>query len=148
MPHNRGSQETLNKREGHLLNASLQIDYTHVSGKKWDAMRPDEYISMMSDPGFLGDPLLQTQHLLGMSKWEKITDDYIVGHHQLRAAHLRYADESRAVEEMRGHSHATNEHYYRKVDGEWKFAGLKPYIRWNEYEFEHVFKGFQAPKRT
>lgn len=118
-----------------------------MSGKKWDSMKADEFISMMSDPGFLGDTLLKTQHLLGMSKWTKMSDDFIIGHHQLRAAHLRYTDETHAAEEMRGHSHATNEHYYRKIDGVWKFAGLKPTVRWNEYEFESIFKGFKAPRR-
>lgn len=39
----------------------MQIDYTHVSGRKWDEMDADEFIVMMSDEGFLGDPLLKTQ---------------------------------------------------------------------------------------
>ena len=43
--------------------------------------------------------------------------------------------------DRRGHGHATNEHFYRKVDGVWKFAGLRPTVRWNEYDFERVFKG-------
>ena len=123
-----------------------QIDYTHVMGKKFERMPVDEYIAMISDPGFLGDPLLQAQHLVGMSKWEKLDDDFIVGHHQMRAAHMRYTDETRAHEEMRGHSHASNEHYYRRMpDGTWKFAGLKPSIRWNESNFRHVFRGFEVP---
>lgn len=43
---------------------------------------------------------------------------------------------------LRGHSHATNEHYYRKTSDEtWKFAGLKPRVNWNEHEFEKGFKG-------
>ncbi len=117
-----------------------------MSNEKWDAMPADEYIKMVSDPGFLGDPLLKTQHLLGAVRWEKVSDDYIVGHHQLRAGHLRFTDETHSVEEKRGHSHATNELYYRKVSGMWKFAGLKPEVRWNEYEFETIFKGFDCPR--
>lgn len=110
-------------------------------------MKPDEYLAMLSDPGFLGDPLLKTQHLLGASRWEKVNDELIVGMHQVRAAHVRFADETFHTEEMRGHSHATNEHYYRKVDGQWKFGGLKPTVRWNEEDFENVFKGFKTPIR-
>jgi scytalone dehydratase len=102
-------------------------------------MQSEDYVAMVSNPDFLGDPLLQTQHLIGMSRWDKIADDYIVGHHQLRAANMRYADASRTVQKMSGHAHATNEHYYRKVDGQWKFAGLKPTIRWNEDSFDKVF---------
>jgi hypothetical protein len=31
-------------------------------------------------------------------------------------------------------------HWYRKVGGEWKFAGLAPEIRWCEYDFDKVFE--------
>jgi len=110
-------------------------------------MDAEDFIAMISDPGFLGDPLLKTQHLLGATEWIKVSDTEIIGHHQLRAAHLRYTDPDHKVEEKRGHSHATNKHYYHKVNGAWKFAGLKPYICWNEYDFETIFKGFEAPKR-
>lgn len=129
------------------LTMLLKIDYTHVSNKKWDSMPAEDFIAMMSEPGFLGDPLLKTQHLLGATEWVKISEDTIIGHHQLRAAHLRFTAPDHKVEEKRGHSHATNEHYYKKVDGVWKFAGLKPYVRWNEYDFESIFGGFTCPTR-
>ena len=41
---------------------------------------------------------------------------------------------------VKGHAHSANQHWYRKVDGVWKFAGLKPDIRWCEYDFEKVFE--------
>lgn len=41
---------------------------------------------------------------------------------------------------MKGHAHSANQHWYTKVDGVWKFAGLNPDIRWSEYEFEKVFE--------
>jgi hypothetical protein len=106
------------------LPAHIQIDYTHVSNRKWEKIDAEDFINMMSDPGFLGDPLLKTQHLLGATEWVKVADTEIIGHHQLRVAHLRYSAPDFKVEEKRGHSHATNEHYYHKVDGVWKFAGL------------------------
>ena len=40
---------------------------------------------------------------------------------------------------MKGHAHSTNQHWYKKVDGEWKFAGLNPDIRWGEYDFDKIF---------
>lgn len=95
----------------------------------------------MTDPKFLGDKTVKTQHLLGASSWTKVSSDYVIGHHQLRAAHQVYTDETLTEVKLKGHSHATNEHYYRKVDGKWKFAGLKPTVRWNEHDFEKVFKG-------
>ena len=65
----------------------------------------------------------------------------------------RFEDESHKVETKRGHSHATNEFYFKKVwieelgREEWRWAGLKPEVRWNEYEFETIFGGFECPDR-
>ena len=107
----------------------------------WEAMPAEAYIHMISDGGFLGDPLVKTQHLLGATWWERLSDTEVIGHHQLRAAHNRFTDLTFQRVDRRGHGHATNEHFYRKVDGVWKFAGLRPKVRWNEYDFEQVFKG-------
>lgn len=41
---------------------------------------------------------------------------------------------------VKGHAHSFNTHWYKKVDGVWKFAGLNPDIRWSEYDFERVFE--------
>lgn len=41
---------------------------------------------------------------------------------------------------VKGHAHSTNQHWYRRVGGVWKFAGLAPDIRWSEYDFEGVFE--------
>ncbi|MCJ1341144.1 centractin- actin- protein of the dynactin complex [Bachmanniomyces sp. S44760] len=121
----------------------LQVDYRLVMDDRWvwPAMNSEDFVGMISDPGFLGDPLVKTQHLLGATEWEKVSDTEVIGHHQLRAAHLRYTDSSMQRIDRRGHSHATNIHYYKKVDGDWKFAGLRPTVRWNEYDFEKIFKG-------
>lgn len=104
-------------------------------------MLADDFVRMISDDGFLGDPLVKTQHLLGATEWERISDTEVIGHHQLRAAHLRFTGPDMQRVDRRGHSHATNEHFYKKVDGVWKFAGLRPTVRWNEYDFEKIFKG-------
>jgi len=98
-------------------------------------------MTMVTSDDFLGDPCVKTQHLLGATRWERISDTEVIGHHQLRAAHQVYTDASLKEVKLWGHSHATNEHYYRKVEGVWKFAGLKPTVRWNEGRFEEVFKG-------
>lgn len=106
----------------------------------------------MSSPGFLGDPHIRTQHLLGATRWEKVSENLVVGHHQLRAAHQVYTGEGEDEGDgfglkglgrvgFQGHSHASNVHWYRRVDGVWKFAGLKPEVLWNEGAFEKVFKG-------
>ncbi|KAL9127141.1 MAG: hypothetical protein Q9217_003931 [Psora testacea] len=104
-------------------------------------MSANDFVRMASDPGFLGDPLVKTQHLLGQTWWEKISDDEVIGHHQLRAAHNRFTDLTFQRVDRRGHGQSSNEHFYKKVDGVWKFAGIRPNPRWNEYDFEQIFKG-------
>lgn len=95
---------------------------------------------MASSPHVLGDPLLKTQHFIGASKWEKTGDDEVVGWHQLRVPHQRYTDESKTEVAVKGHAHGTNQHWYRKIGGVWKFAGLAPEIKWGEFDFDKVFE--------
>ena len=102
-------------------------------------MPAEEFITMISDKNVLGDPLLKTQHFIGGTKWEKVSDDEIIGYHQLRVPHQRYTDETRAKVAVKGHAHSTNTHWYKKINGVWKFAGLDPQIRWFEYDFDKVF---------
>lgn len=126
-----------------IVAPTLTVDYTGIGLKKWDPMPAEEYLAMVSDSSFLGDPTIRTQHLLGGTWWEKVSDTYVIGHHQLRAAHQVYTDPSLQEVKLKGHSHATNEHYYRKVNGVWKFAGLKPTVRFNEDHFDEVFEATQ-----
>ena len=94
---------------------------------------------MASDPHVLGDPLLKTQHFIGSSKWEKVSDTEVIGWHQLRVPHQRYTDETKTQVAVKGHAHGTNQHWYKKVDGKWKFAGLAVEIKWGEFDFDKVF---------
>ena len=102
-------------------------------------MPADEFVAMASDPKVLGDKTLRTQHFCGASKWEKVSDTEITAYHQLRVPHQRYTDETLTKVLLKGHAHSTNTHWYQKVDGVWKFAGLCPDIRWFEYDFDKVF---------
>jgi len=128
-----------------ILAPTLVVDYTTIGKDKWDALSKKDFMAMITDDGFLGDPCVKTQHLLGATRWEKVSDTEVIGHHQLRAGHQVYTAPDLKEVKMKGHSHATNEHFYKKVDGVWKFAGLKPLVRWNEKDgendFEKVFKG-------
>ena len=102
-------------------------------------MPADEYVTMASDIHVLGNPLLKTQHFIGASKWEKVSDTEVIGWHQLRVPHQRYTDETKKEVAVKGHAHGSNQHWYAKVNGTWKFAGLSVEIRWGEFEFEKVF---------
>lgn len=123
----------------HSLTLVLQIDYRSFLNKLWEAMPADEYIAMISDPNVLGNPLLRTQHFFGASRWERVSDTEVIGYHQLRVPHQVYTDDTLSKVAVKGHAHSANTHWYRKVDGVWKFAGLDPQIRWFEYDFDKVF---------
>jgi scytalone dehydratase len=103
-------------------------------------MSTDDFVAMASSTTVLGDKTLRTQHFIGGTKWEKVSDDEIIGYHQLRVPHQRYKDESQKEVIMKGHAHSTNKHWYKKEDGVWKFAGLNPDIRWHEYDFDRIFE--------
>jgi len=122
-----------------IVAPTLRIDYRSFLNKLWEAMPADEFVKMASDPHVLGDPTLKTQHFQGASTYEKVSDDEIIGYHQLRVPHQKYTDKSLTTVAVKGHAHSTNTHWYKKVDGEWKFAGLSPDIRWFEYDFDKVF---------
>ena len=117
----------------------MRVDYRSFLDKMWEALPAAEYVAMASDPHVLGDPLLKTQHFIGSSKWEYVSDTEAIGWHQLRVPHQRYTDESRKEIAMKGHAHGSNQHWYRKIDDVWKFAGLAPIIRWGEYDFDSMF---------
>ena len=102
-------------------------------------MPAEEFIAMISNPNVLGNPLLRTQHFIGGTKWEKVSDTEITGYHQLRVPHQKYTDATLKEVAVKGHAHSTNTHWYKKIDGVWKFAGLDPNIRWSEYDFDQVF---------
>nr|WKV34989.1 scytalone dehydratase [Nigrospora oryzae] len=119
---------------------TLRIDYRSFLDKLWEAMPAEEFISMISSKDVLGDPLLMTQHFIGGTKWEKVSDDEVIGTHQLRVPHQRFTDATRTKVAVKGHAHSTNIHWYKKVNGVWKFAGLNPEIRWGEYDFDKVFE--------
>ncbi|KJZ72328.1 Putative scytalone dehydratase [Hirsutella minnesotensis 3608] len=124
-----------------IIAPTLYVDYSKIGKGVWNDMSDEEFMTMVTDEGFLGDPCVKTQHLIGATRWERISDTEVIGNHQLRAAHQVYTAPDLKTVKLKGHGHATNRHFYKKVDGVWKFAGLAPLVRWNEHDFEKVFKG-------
>ncbi|KAG6157955.1 hypothetical protein E4U25_004506 [Claviceps purpurea] len=118
---------------------TLQIDYRAVFGQFWEAMPADEFVGMVSSPGFLGNPLIKTQHFVGMTRWTQTSEDSITGRHQMRVAHQKYADAQMKEVVLKGHGHGGATTWFRKVDGDWKFAGIEPEIRWAEFDLDKIF---------
>lgn len=117
----------------------LQVDYTGIGLQKWAGMPADDYMAMVQDPNFLGDPCTRTQHLVGATYYERISDTETIGRHQIRAAHQVYAGPDLRKVKFKGHAHASSIHYYRKIDGVWKLSGIKPTVLWSEYDFWSVW---------
>ena len=119
---------------------TLIVDYRAFLDKRWDNLPAAEYIAMVSNKNVLGDPLLRTQHFVGNTRWERVSDTEIIGYHQVRVPHQRYSDATLKEVTLKGHSHSTNKHWYRKIDGVWKFAGLGFDILMKEFNFDRVFE--------
>ncbi|KAJ5738860.1 hypothetical protein N7493_002015 [Penicillium malachiteum] len=130
---------TCDENPGKVL-TGRKIHYASVNDFKDDQLPAADFVKMVAAPEFLGDPLIHTQHLMGASKYRQITPDLIEGYHQIRAAHQRYTGPGLEEIEAKGHGHAVITLTYKKVDGEWKWGGITTDIRWNEYEFEKIFK--------
>ncbi|KAL2194795.1 Scytalone dehydratase [Corynascus similis CBS 632.67] len=127
------------ERLGNCVAPNLRIDYRSFLNKLWEDMPADMYVGMASDPKFLGNSLLMTQHFFGLCRWEKTSETEITGRHQVRVAHQKYTDAARTEVAVKGHSHGGATVWYKKVDGVWKFAGICPHERWFEYDYDKVF---------
>ncbi|KAI0536953.1 putative scytalone dehydratase [Xylaria digitata] len=136
--------ESFDTKDWNRLRANLapvmRVDYRHVMGKIWESMPAEDFVPLASNPHFLGDETLRTQHFIGgASKWVRVSNDEIEGRHQLRVAHQRYADSSLKEVTLKGHAHGGATMWYKKVEGVWKFAGLCPDIRWSEFDYDKMF---------
>lgn len=102
-------------------------------------MESEDFISTMSSPDLVGDPLVQTQHLLGAASYEYVAENEIVAVHQIRAAHQRYSDISLEDVACRGHGYGRVKHWYKRSGNVWKLAGLRPEMYWTEHDFSKIF---------
>lgn len=107
-------------------------------------MPREAFIEMMSSTAFVGNLLVRTQHLMGASRYEWVSDTEVIGNHQIRAAHQRYTDLSLTEVEYKGHGHSMVRHWYKKESGVWKLAGVCPRVYWNEHDFEKIFPQLSA----
>lgn len=110
-----------------------------------------DYIAMMSSPATLGNPLVATQHILGLASFERTSENEITGTLQVRAHHLRFASDG--CGDMNGYEKGINrkvlasatgyarlQHFYRRdAEGTWKIAGLQPTVLFNEGDLKALF---------
>lgn len=103
-------------------------------------MPAEQFLGMASDPNFLGNTRIKTQHFIGATTWFQASEDEIIGRQQMRVAHQKYADDNMTEVAVKGHAHGKSTIWYRKVDSVWKFAGIEPDIRWSEYNHDKIFE--------
>jgi scytalone dehydratase len=116
------------------LAPSIRLDFRSLQGSLHENLTPEEYVAILSDAKLLGDKRMKTQHLLGGSKWERSSDGTVQVGYQVRVAHQRYADEDLAVVVNKGHGYGRVQHWYRKIEGNWKLEGVVPQLEWSEYD--------------
>lgn len=117
-----------------------QVDYRLWHGELWEALPAPDLIAIASAPTFLGNPRIKTQHFVGAAtKWVRKSDTEVTGHHQMRVAHQKYRDDELKDVLAQGHCHGGAIIHYRKVEGEWKWAGVEPVLRWTEFDHGKIF---------
>ncbi|KAL6800777.1 Scytalone dehydratase [Trichoderma sp. SZMC 28013] len=123
------------------LAPSIRLDFSYLRGEKHENLTPESYSTILI--GMIGDKRLKTQHLLGRGQWELQKDGVVRVAWQIRAAHIRYADETLAEVTNHGHGHGVTTHWYKKVDGVWKIEGVAPRLDFQEYD---LFGTLTAPE--
>jgi scytalone dehydratase len=117
----------------------MKVDYRAVMGIIWEKMPAEDFVKLVSSPKFLGNARIKTQHFIGASKWVQSGENEIIGFHQMRVAHQKYKGDDLADVSYKGHAHGKATIHYRLEDGDWKFAGLEPDIRWSEEDYAKIF---------
>lgn len=102
-------------------------------------MESDAFIAMMSSPDFVGNPLIRTQHLLGGVSYEYLSENEIIAIHQIRAAHQRYSDDTFTTVAYHANGHGRMQHWYKRLEGSWNLAGLRPEMYWSENDVSKIF---------
>lgn len=98
----------------------------------YDGISPDEYVAILKK--IIGDERLKTQHFLGASRWERLSDDSVHVWHQARVAHQRYTDVNLTEVVNKGHGHGVVQHWYKKINEVWKIEGSASSAEWTEYD--------------
>ena len=126
------------------LAPELYVDYRPLGLDCWPRMSATDYVARAKDEKFLGNPAITTQHFIGASYYNRTAIDEVEGHHQVRAAHQVHNDETLTSAKMRAIGVSGSTHWYRKIDGVWKFAGIRPNLYWTVQDSMHNFNGVMS----
>ncbi|OCL15441.1 Scytalone dehydratase, partial [Glonium stellatum] len=83
-------------------------------------------------------------HHISRSKFVKTSADEVTGYHQVRTEYKRYTSMDKKEIEATGQDLTMMLHFYKRIDGKWKLAGVKPTGRMSEFNFEKIFTAGSA----
>lgn len=89
-------------------------------------MAAEDFVAAIGGLEMFGDASLGTQHLIGASKWERIDENKVIGHHRMRSTSVRLTGADCGEEKVEADRRVVVMQSYVKADGKWKLAGLKP----------------------
>ncbi|KAF2468946.1 Scytalone dehydratase [Lindgomyces ingoldianus] len=70
----------------------------------------------------------------------------MTGYHQVRTEYKRYKTPQKTDVEATGQGLTLMVHCYKKINGVWKLAGMKPGGRMNEFNFDKIFSELRTSK--
>lgn len=126
-----------------ILAPAVTLDFRGIKGVEtlFENLSTDEFVTMLSNPELLGNKRLQTQHLMGLKKYELLDDGRICVHYQMRAAHQLYNDDDLTSMRNKGHGHGVTTHTYQKIEEEWKLAVSASTCEWTEFDLLGTLAG-------
>lgn len=121
-----------------------QLDYSEAFGTTYDNISASEFMKMSNHPNRLGG-LVDCIHHIGASKFTRNGPDSVTGHHQVRVEYKRFTSMEKKEIEAEGSGLTIMLHTYKKTDGEWKLAIIKPTNRLSAFNYDKIFA---EPKRS
>ncbi|KAH8423966.1 scytalone dehydratase arp1 [Aspergillus melleus] len=115
----------------------IDMDYSALGQPKAAAVQPSVYIDQLSSPDQLGNPDIQSHHLVGACKWTRESESRVSVDFQIMTALRRAPRDGTTAVLATGHG--INTMVFAEADGEWKIAALKVGVLWIEKDFAAVF---------
>jgi scytalone dehydratase len=94
---------------------------------------------LSNHPNRLGG-IVDCIHHIGGSKYDRTGPDTVTGYHQVRIEYKRWKTMEKKEVEVEGQGLTMMLHYYQKINGVWKLAGVKPTGRLSNFNFEKIFR--------
>ena len=118
----------------------VRLDFRSLRGPLHERLSRAEFVAMLSDAKLLGNKRINSHHLLGEAKLERLGEDAFRVCYQIRVAQQLYTEEDLAVVAKKGCAHGLVEHWYRRIEGRWMLEGVAADIQWTEGDFFGTFE--------